>query len=200
MQQLSSVAEAMAAIVGGISSDQLTAPTPCVEYDVRGLVHHLLFWGPSLEGAGRRENVPPPAPAEPDVDLTSGDWRGDLLTQLTRIARSWAPASSWEGTTYMGRPIELPASLVGDMILGELVVHCWDLARATGQRLDLDEDLLTHVHGAMAPGVEQGREMGMYGPEVPIPADAPTLARIVGLTGRDPAWVSAAVTVPSAAR
>ena len=199
MSQLSSTAEAVVAIVGGIPSDQLTAPTPCTEYDVRGLVHHLLFWGPSLEGAGRKENVPPPTPTESDVDLTTGDWRGALHAQLTRIAQAWAPASAWEGTTYMGRPIELPASLVGDMILGELVVHGWDLARATGQRLDLDEDLLTYVHDAMAPGVEQGREMGMYGPEVPMPATAPTLDRILGLTGRDPAWVSAGATAPSAA-
>jgi hypothetical protein len=30
--------------------------------------------------------------------------------------------------------------------------------------------------------------MGMYGPDVAVQADAPTLDRIVGLTGRDPAW------------
>jgi hypothetical protein len=37
-------------------------------------------------------------------------------------------------------------------------------------------------------GVEQGRATGMYGPEVAVPAGAPTLDRILGLTGRDPAW------------
>ena len=40
----------------------------------------------------------------------------------------------------------------------------------------------------MFAGVEQGRKMGLYGPEVAVPADAPTLDRILGLTGRDPAW------------
>jgi hypothetical protein len=30
--------------------------------------------------------------------------------------------------------------------------------------------------------------MGLYGPEVAVSADAPTLERILGLTGRDPAW------------
>lgn len=77
---------------------------------------------------------------------------------------------------------------MGDMITGELAVHGWDLAVATGQRLALPADLLTHLHDTVSAGVEQGREMGMYGPEVTVPADAPTLARILGLTGRDPAW------------
>lgn len=40
----------------------------------------------------------------------------------------------------------------------------------------------------MLAGVEQGREMGLYGPEVAVPANASTLDRVLGLTGRDPAW------------
>ncbi|HEX6351637.1 TIGR03086 family metal-binding protein [Actinophytocola sp.] len=187
MSHLSTAADAMAAVVRSITPDQLTNPTPCTEYDVRALVNHLLFWGPSLEGAGRKESVPPPAT---EVDLTTGDWRGDLLAQLDRTARTWEPVSAWEGTTYMGGPNEMPAAMIGDMITGELVVHGWDFAQATGQRLDLPEDLLTYLLGAVAEGVEQGRAMGIYGPEVPVPADAPTLDRILGITGRDPAWVS----------
>ena len=190
MSHLSPAAEAMAAVVRVITPDQLTNPTPCTEYDVRKLVNHLLFWGPSLEGAGRKESVPPPAAAEADVDLTAGDWRGDLLAQLDRTAKAWAPPPAWEGTTYMGGPHELPAAMIGDMITGELVVHGWDLAQATGQRLDLQADLLTHLLDAVAEGAEQGRAMGIYGPEVPVPARAPTLDRILGITGRDPAWVA----------
>jgi hypothetical protein len=33
--------------------------------------------------------------------------------------------------------------------------------------------------------------MGVYGPEVAVAADAPTVDRILGLTGRDPAWTVA---------
>ena len=64
----------------------------------------------------------------------------------------------------------------------------WDLAVATGQLLELPADLLAHLHDTMFAGVEQGREMGLYGPEVAVPAYAPVLNRILGLTGRDPAW------------
>lgn len=188
MSHLSNAAEGMAAVARVITDDQLANKTPCAEYDVRGLVNHLLFWGPSLAGGGRKESVPPPAAAESDVDLAAGDWRGHLLALLDDITSSWAPPSAWEGETSMVTSHPLPAPVLGDMIVGELAVHGWDLAVATGQRLDLPADLLAHLHEAVFAGVEQGRQMGMYGPEVTVPADAPALDRILGLTGRDPAW------------
>ncbi|MEW2253232.1 TIGR03086 family metal-binding protein [Streptomyces sp. NPDC006975] len=188
MSHLSKAAEAMAAVAHTITDGQLANKTPCTEYDVRALVNHLLFWGPSLAGAGRKEPVPQPAATESEVDLTAGDWRGRLLALLNDITSSWAPPSAWEGETSMGTPHMLPAPVMGDMIVGELTVHSWDLAVATGHRLDLPADLLAHLHDTMFAGVEQGREMGLYGPEVVVPADAPALDRILGLTGRDPAW------------
>lgn len=187
MSHMSTAAGALAGVVRGIESGRLTNPTPCTEFDVRELVHHLLYWGPSLEGAGRRENVPP-------SDVDTPDWRGALLAQLTRTVDAWTPASAWEGTTSMG-----PAQVVGEMIVGEFVVHAWDLARATGQPLDLPADLLAYVYDGIAAGAAQGREMGVYGPEVPVAGDAPLLDRILGLTGRDPAWVSTGAAAPSAA-
>ncbi|WP_228122431.1 TIGR03086 family metal-binding protein [Saccharothrix syringae] len=121
-------------VVSGIGPDQLTAPTPCTDFDVRRLVNHLLFWGPSLEGAARKQAVPPPAGAESDLDLTAGDWAADLTAQLDRTADAWGEPGAWTGTTHMGGPTEMPAEVVGGMVLGEIVVHTWDLARATGQR------------------------------------------------------------------
>lgn len=186
MSHMSTAADTLADVVRAIEPGQLTNPTPCSEFDVHALVHHLLYWGPSLEGAGRGEHVPP-------SDVEVADWRGALLAQLTRTVDAWEPASAWAGTTSMG-----PARVVGEMIVGEFAVHAWDLARATGQPLDLPDELLSYVHDGVAAGADQGREMGIYGPPVPVPADAPVLDRILGLTGRDPAWVGAAA--PSAVR
>jgi uncharacterized protein (TIGR03086 family) len=188
MSYLSNAAESMAAVARTITDDQLANKTPCTEYDVRALVNHLLFWGPSLAGAGRKESVPQPAAAESGAGLAAGDWRGRLLALLDDITSSWAPPSAWQGETSMGTPHTLPAPRMGAMIVGELAVHGWDLAVATGQRLELPADLLAYLRDTMSPGVEQGREMGMYGPEVAVPADAPTLDRILALAGRDPAW------------
>jgi uncharacterized protein (TIGR03086 family) len=198
MSHLSDAATAMTGIVLGTDADQLSAPTPCAGFDVRRLVHHLLFWGPPLEGAARKEAVAPAAADEADVDLTTGDWRGDLLAQLDRLAAAWEPEDAWTGMTGMGGP-KLPAAVFGDMVLGELAVHGWDLARATGQQLVLPPALATYLHGSVAGIAAQGREMGLFGPEVPVPADAPTFDRVLGLTGRDPSWVSADASAPSAA-
>lgn len=175
----------MAATVRTISPDQLTNPTPCTEFDVRALVNHLLYWGPSLEASGRKEVVPPPPSG---VDLAAGDWRGDLLAQLDRMVTAWAPAAAWEGTTRVVGPTETPARVIGGMIVCELAVHTWDLAAATGQKAELDDQLVGYLFEQVSAGAEQGRQMGVYGPEVVVTPTAPALDRVLGLTGRDPAW------------
>ncbi|MDA3625990.1 TIGR03086 family metal-binding protein [Saccharopolyspora sp. WRP15-2] len=186
-QHLSSAASALAGVVAGIEPGQLTAPTPCTEYTVRDLLNHLLFWGPSLEAGARKEAVPPPAAAEADVDLTEGDWQQAVAQQLDRTARAWSAPGAWTGTTHMGGPTELPASLVGGMVVLEFAVHAWDLAKATGQDLALDEALLDYARGVATETAEQGRQMGVFGAEVAVPESAPALDRLLALTGRNPA-------------
>jgi uncharacterized protein (TIGR03086 family) len=183
-------AERFTEIARNVKPDQLADPTPCTEFDVRRLVNHLLFWGPSLVGAARKELVPPPAESESDVDLTTGDWAAALVDHATRTAAAWGSPAAWDGVTHMGGPMELPAELVGGMVTGELVLHSWDLARASGQSPAWDEDLLRYVHDEVARSADLGRTMGIYGPEVDVPADASTLDRVLALSGRDPGWTA----------
>jgi uncharacterized protein (TIGR03086 family) len=175
-------------IIRNIRSEQLRAQTPCSEWDVCMLVNHLLFWGPALEGAARKESVSTPAESEADADLVVGDWPAPLEAHLKRIVAAWSEPEAWEGSTQMGGPMDLPASMIGSMTVGELVVHGWDLARATGQDPVWNEGLLQYLYDEVAKSAEQGREMGVYGPEVSVPATSPMLDRVLGLTGRNPAW------------
>ena len=65
------------------------------------------------------------------------------------------------------------------MALNELVIHGWDVARATGQAYQCDQPSLEAVHSFLgsfsSPGSQTERE-GPFGPVVEVPDDAPLLA------------------------
>ena len=165
----------------------LTAPTPCAGYDVRGLLNHLLYWGPWLIAAGRREDPPAPAVGEAEAALVTSGWRADLEKQTETLVSVFETPAAWTGTTSLGSA-PMPSAVVGAMVLGEFVLHGWDLARALDLPVTWDDEVLLALYSEIARNAEQGRAMGVYGAEVPVPPDAPPLARALGLSGRDPAW------------
>ena len=174
----------------GVADDALSAATPCHDYDVRGLLNHLLYWSPILELAARKQPVPSGRPAEGEHDLTEGDWQTVMAQQVEGLAAAWADPAAWEGMTSIGRSDlgDLPGSIVGSIVLLELAVHGWDLAKATGQSFDCEDKVAEAVLAHLGLTVEQGRTMGAFGPEVAIPPDAPMLHRTLGVSGRDPHW------------
>jgi uncharacterized protein (TIGR03086 family) len=176
----------VAEVVRAIDSSQLDAQTPCPGFTVRKLLNHQLYWSPSLEGAARKVTVTPPETPEAETDLTEGDWRGKFLAHLDSLTASWSEPAAWKGTTRMGGPTEMPAETIGGMVLGEVVVHGWDLAKATGHQPTWDQDLLELLLREVRDMAPMGRDMGIFGPEVPVPEDAPLLDRILGLSGRNP--------------
>ena len=167
------------AIVRNVGDDQLHLPTPCTEFDVLELIDHLLFWAPSLEGAARKELVPS---GDVNGEASAGpeDERVALIDQIDRVVKAWSEPGAWEGTTRMGSPTELPAPMIGGMVLGELVVHGWDLARATGEEPEWDDEVLRFVYRELEMTAEQGREMGVYGDRVDVPAPHPCSRRSSG--------------------
>jgi uncharacterized protein (TIGR03086 family) len=84
------------------------------------------------------------------------------------------------------------APVIAAMLASDVVVHGWDLARATGQEYRCDPAAAEVAHRFVAETGEQGRQMGIFGAPVPVAADAPALDRALGLSGRDPGWAPAA--------
>ncbi|MEV0355082.1 TIGR03086 family metal-binding protein [Nocardia sp. NPDC050697] len=160
-------------IAAAITPADLTRPTPCTEFDVAALVEHLLHWAPGLAAAGRKQ-----PPAGTPRSLRAG---------IDDIVAAWSEPRAWEGTAEFAGAT-LPAPLLGGMVVGELVVHGWDLGRALGIDVGWDDDLLGFLLDQVTATAEQGREMGAYGPAVPIPDSAPALDRILATTGRTPHW------------
>lgn len=171
-------------IVRSLPPDRLGAPTPCADFDVHDLLHHLLLYGPMLEAAARKES----ADLSTEPDLVVDDWASTLDTQIRALAGAWSDPAAWAGETRILGPSPVPASMIGGMVVTELVVHGWDLGTALGVRPEWDATVTKFAHDQVAATAEMGRNMGAYQQEHPVPPTAPTLHRLLGLTGRDPGW------------
>ena len=187
-------AEQMSQIAAGAANADLTASTPCTEFDLRGLVNHVIGTTAALAAVGRREPLDADDPYGAKEDATGGDWAGELTARATALAEAWSTPAAWEGTVSMAGQ-ELPATLIGEMSLAETLLHAWDLAQASGQQLtvpdDVGRELLRHIDET----AEWGRSMGAYGPEVTVDQSdrAPAFARALAAAGRNPAWAGEAV-------
>lgn len=181
-------ASSAVAVARNVRPDQLDRPTPCPDWDVRALANHLMFWSAfRSELAARKLRAPADDPLTERTDLTRGDWAETMAAQLDKAVAAWAEPGAVDGDTGLDGG-SMPARMIGMMMVGELVVHGWDLARATGQPIETDPTVLEAVHGMAAAMGPQGREMGVFGAEVPVPDSAPMLDRILGVSGRDPRW------------
>ena len=191
MVELGPAAERMAKLVEGVPDELLGVPTPCREYTLGDLVDHISGMAVAFAAAARKDTgATTSGRARGDASRLGDDWRERVPGDLAALADAWRDPAAWTGVTRAGG-IDLPGEVAGIVALDELVVHGWDIARATGQPYDIDPASLESVHGFVAqfsgPGREAARE-GMFAPEVPVPDDAPLLDRVIGITGRDPAW------------
>jgi uncharacterized protein (TIGR03086 family) len=192
MHDLGPAAREMARLVTGVREDQLADPTPCAAYTLGDLLQHVRGLAEAFTLAGRKEqpaggSQPPP---QGDAALLPEDWRGETAAWLERLADAWGDPAAWEGTAWIAG-FEAPASAVGVTAANELVAHGWDVARASGQLLDLDERALapSREFVAMMSGPGSDRMRGdAFGPALSVPAGATLLEEIIAGNGRDPAW------------
>lgn len=167
-------------ILNGVRQDQLEAPTPCTEWDVRAVIGHIIGLN-ELVGMGEiRQPVggPPPGIEE-------------LRTSFVNAMEAARQALSAEGA--LGRTFTMPwAEMTGEQLLTigflDLVIHAWDLATATGQKALLDPDLCAlalEIGRPMMEGMPRDPSTG-FGPEVPISDEAPVCDRLAAFYGRQP--------------
>ena len=195
MHDLGAAAHEMARLVNGVRDDQLGDPTLCPTYTLGDLLQHVRGLAEAFTLSARKEqpsggSKPPP---QGDASLLPGDWRGETAAWLDRLVDAWADPAAWEGTTWIAG-FEAPASAVGITAANELVAHGWDVARASGQQLDLDDAALAPSREFVAmmsgPGSEQARG-DAFGPALPVSDDASGLDEVIAGNGRDPAWSAA---------
>ena len=181
------VTTTMARLVRGVTDEQLSDPTPCPDYTVADLVDHIGGLAYAFTASAVKGEVPEEGGSGDGSRLEDG-WRDRIITQLGELAKAWRDPASYDGITMAG-PIEMPADVAALVALDEVVVHGWDLARATGQDFEADDDAAAACLGfAESFEVPAGETDGPFGPPVPVPPDADLLDRLIGATGRDPSW------------
>ncbi|MEV7901052.1 TIGR03086 family metal-binding protein [Streptomyces anulatus] len=178
---LEAAADRALPVVRGIDDGQLGDGTPCAEYDVRALVNHLFQVVVNFQALAAREEVDFGQVPE----FVAGDWRGRFGDETARLVEAWSVPGVEEGTT--GR-MELPARTVGLMVLGDLTVHAWDLARATGADFVPEGRVLDELGPGLAAMAPQAREMKVFGEPFPVGDGASAFERLLAVTGRDPGW------------
>ncbi|MGW3726481.1 TIGR03086 family metal-binding protein [Streptomyces sp. NPDC000851] len=179
----------IARLAGGVRDEQLSDRTPCPELAVRNLLGHLTGLSVAFRDAGRKHlgvtTDTSPDAAVPDI---GPGWRQELPKVLDELADAWRDPAAWTGMTRAGG-VDLPGAVAGAVAVDELVIHGWDLARATGQEYAPDPAALQVSYDFLrAAADEDDRGGGIFGPVVSVPADAPLLDRAVGLSGREPDW------------
>lgn len=180
----------VARLAAGVTERQLDDVTPCPSYAVHHVLGHLGGLAVAFRDAGRKDlgatTDTDPNAAVPDV---APDWRETLPEALDALAEVWRDPAAWSGETRVGG-LTLPGAVAGAVAVDELVVHGWDLARATGQEYEPDEAALHAAHGFLVAAAAQAprRTGDAFGPVVPVADDAPLLDRLIGLSGRDPGW------------
>ncbi|EHR50778.1 TIGR03086 family protein [Saccharomonospora marina XMU15] len=187
---LAPATEELARLVRGVRDDQLGGPTPCERMTVGDLLDHVDGLAVAFTGAARKEPVhvgdppPPPHAAGPGEGL-----RTRVPRRLRDLASAWREESAWSGETEAGG-VTLPGEVAGVVALDEVIVHGWDLAVATGQDFRCEPALLAAALEFVRASVAEHPEgsPGLFGPPVAVPDDAPTLTRLIALTGRDPSW------------
>jgi uncharacterized protein (TIGR03086 family) len=181
-------------LLAALRASDLEAPTPCVGCDVRTLINHVL--GEALMMTEANNGA---AGSNERGDLVgSGDAHAIWQSIGQDNVASWREHGLQGDRTYVYGTF--PATLGVVINLGEVLVHNWDLAQATGQACRLDPELSASVFGLYsAMPLEHLRADGVFGPEIPVPEDAPIADRLLGLLGRRPTSPNGSVA-PAIAR
>src|SRR5580704_5655412 len=191
---LTPAARRLADLVARVRDDELSGPTPCPAYTLGDLIEHVGGLALAFRAAAEKDIASPLVNGAPagDAARLPADWREQIPADLAALAQAWAKPDAWTGMTRIAQQ-DAPAEMVGVTVADELVVHGWDVARATGQPYSAEPELLgaarTFLGFFASPDAPAGPEVP-FGPSRPVADGSAPLDQVVALAGRDPAWAA----------
>jgi uncharacterized protein (TIGR03086 family) len=165
-----------------VKDDQWAAQTPCAEWDVRALVNHLVYelrWAVPLFGGETIAQV---------GDRFEGDLLGDepgrAWDDAARAALDAVDADgALECTVHLSAG-DVPGSEYTTQLVTDLLIHGWDLARATGQDERLDPTLVKACAEWFVDVESLYRAGGAIAERQRVPEDADEQTRLLAAFGR----------------
>jgi uncharacterized protein (TIGR03086 family) len=169
-------------LVRGARPDVWDQPSPVEAWRARDVVDHLVGWLPGFLEAGAGVRLPP-GPSAEDDPVAAWQVHVDAVQALLDEPGTHDLVMR---NPHIG---ELPLDEAIDRFYtGDVFLHTWDLARATGQDATLDAERCAVMLAGMEPLDEVLRQSGQYGPRIPVGDDADVQDRLIGFIGRDPGW------------
>ncbi|MEU0114660.1 TIGR03086 family metal-binding protein [Streptomyces bobili] len=182
VEHLARACEPVGDLIAAIRPEQWKAPTPCAEWDVRGVVEHLV--GMDLVFAAMIEGGPMPP--------RGADCLGDDPVRAYR-ASSAALGTAFAGSGVLQRsfPSRLGTATGAERLqirLYDLLAHGWDLAQATGIPVRLPEDLAEQALAFAEVQLPSQNRTGRFAEPQPVEHTAPAVDRLAAFLGRPVPW------------
>lgn len=169
-------------LIGSLQPADLARSTPCSEWDVRGLVGHMIGvcqnFGSAADGAG------PPADAPPS-DASASELAASYRTASARAMNAWHAPGVLDRTLQL-RFGEVPGAMAVGVFFVDQILHVWDLAKAVDRPYPLSEEMAATAMEMSRPRMTPDRRGPgkPFGEEQPCAADAPMQDRFAAFTGR----------------
>jgi uncharacterized protein (TIGR03086 family) len=166
--------------VRAVPADAWDNAAPCEGWVARDVVRHLVGWVPDLLRVGAGIELP-------HGPLVDDDPVGAWMT-LHDAVRGLLDDPGTAGLTFSHpqagtHPLD---QAIGMFIMGDVLIHTWDIARATGLDETLDPTEVAGMYAGMLALDEMLRASGQYGQRVDVPADADLQTKLIAFTGRQP--------------
>lgn len=182
-QQTRTAIAGLTPLVHATRASQLDDATPCDKWAVRDLLNHLVGGGHMFATSLNGETL--------DMSTAPADLLGTDHAAAFDAAIA-AFNAALDNTADLSKMVTLPfGTIPADVALrvaaADLLVHSWDLARATGQSFNPPEDLVLAATPFYLDFIQPPlRAMGLFAEEVNVSADASPLDKLVAYAGRQP--------------
>ena len=178
-----------ARLVSGVRAGQWHDPTPCTEWDLRVLVNHMTY-----ENLWAAELFPGKTMAEVG-DRFDGDVLGDdPAGAFNRSVEAATTAVSAPGAMVAVCHLsfgDTPGSEYATELFADMLIHGWDVAKASRQDAALDAALVEVGLPLAEEMMPLAAGSGAFAAPVPVPEDAPAQTRLLALLGRRADWAPA---------